>query len=290
VGSVFSPYYARARRTLGDALAPAEQHCALNLALYRRAPGSTHYQRFWAMTERPGNQVQRSPCALQIGPSRLDWRADGLHLDVNEWTAPWPRRLRGHVHLQPQVQPGRTFGLDRVGRHQWQPISPVARVAVDFEHPRLRWQGEAYLDCNHGSRPLERDFSDWQWSRSRLSGHRSRVHYDLHDLEGEPRSLALLIDAAGHVHAEKPPPLWALPSTGWGLPRRYRAHDGTPPRLLATLESGPFYSRSLVHSPAVGDEGPLTSVHESLSLARFTAPWVQALLPVRMPRRGGTQG
>ena len=29
------------------------------------------------------------------------------------------------------------------------------------------------------------------------------------------------------------------------------------------------------------------AVHESLSLDRFRAPWVQAMLPFKVPRRGG---
>ncbi|MDC6169194.1 hypothetical protein PO768_17395, partial [Paucibacter sp. XJ19-41] len=53
------------------------------------------------------------------------------------------------------------------------------------------------------------------------------------------------------------------------------------PELLATLESGPFYSRSLLRDPLDGG----LAVHESLSLQRFRQPWVQALLPFRMPRR-----
>ena len=32
------------------------------------------------------------------------------------------------------------------------------------------------------------------------------------------------------------------------------------------------------------------AVHESLSLQRFERPWVQVLLPFRMPRRGGRAG
>ena len=41
VGSVFSPYYAWARRR---GQADAENHCALNLALYRRPAGSSRFQ------------------------------------------------------------------------------------------------------------------------------------------------------------------------------------------------------------------------------------------------------
>ena len=234
---MFSPYYAWARRRHGDAGAPAEAHCALNLSLYRRPPGHTRFERLWAMTERSAAQLHRGADHLQIGHSRLAWSASGaLHIDVDEWTAPWPRRLLGHVRLQPQQLPGRVFALDAAGRHCWQPIAPRARVELGFEAPHLRWAGDAYLDANHGMRPLARDFDSWQWSRS------------------------------------------ALPATAWGLARGCRAVQ--PPELLATLESGPFYSRSLLRDAADGS----VSVHESLSLRRFAQPWVQAMLPFRMPR------
>ena len=197
---------------------------------------------------------------------------------MDEWTSPWPQPLRGHIHLQPQVLPGQDFSLDDAGRHRWQPISPRARIELDFNAPALRWQGEAYLDANRGTRPLERDFSAWSWSRSALSGQRSRLLYDLQTCDGGERVLALDIDAEGRVEARPPPPRWPLPATGWGLTRSSRAEQ--PPELLATLESGPFYSRSLLRDRL---DGRLT-VHESLSLQRFGQPWVQAMLPFRMPR------
>lgn len=276
---MFSPYYAWARRRRGDAGAPAEAHCALNLSLYRRPPGGTRYQRLWAMTERGAGQLQRSGARLQIGASRLAWGADGgLHVDVDEWTAPWPQRLRGRLQLQPGALPGRAFALDAAGRHHWQPISPGARIDVDFGAPRLRWQGEAYLDANHGARPLERDFDSWQWSRGALGDGRSRVLYDVRGADGHERALALGFAADGDIsalHLASPQP---LPTTAWGLSRGSRATR--PPELAATLESGPFYSRSLLRD---AEDGTL-SVHESLSLLRFRQPWVQALLPFRMPR------
>lgn len=277
---MFSPYYAWARRRHGDAGALPEAHCALNLSLYRRPPGRTRYERLWAMTERGAGQMQRGEQHLQIGRSRLAWSASGaLHVDVDEWTAPWPRRLLGHIRLQPRQLPGQAFALDAAGRHQWQPIAPHARVELEFDAPRLHWRGDAYLDANHGTRPLERDFDSWQWSRSALPGQGSRVLYEVQALDGAERALALDIGADGHIEPRPLPPRCKLPATAWGLARSSRAER--PPQLLATLESGPFYSRSLLRDAADG----ALSVHESLSLQRFTQPWVQALLPFRMPRR-----
>lgn len=64
-----------------------------------------------------------------------------------------------------------------------------------------------------------------------------------------------------------------------------RSDAGHPARVLRTLEDGPFYARSLVGATWLGE--PVQALHESLSLRRFSAPWVQAMLPFRMPRRGG---
>ena len=53
-----------------------------------------------------------------------------------------------------------------------------------------------------------------------------------------------------------------------------------------TLEDTPFYSRSVIETGLFGEQ--VTAVHESLSLDRFQAPWVQAMLPFRIPRRWGS--
>ncbi len=284
IGSVFSPYYAWARRRRGDDGAPAESHCAVNLSLYHRPAGARSFQRLWAMTERGSAQLQRSARQLQIGPSRLAWQVDGsLRVDIDEWTAPWPRRLRGRLEVQPGPLPAQAFALDAAGLHLWQPISPSARVEVQFDAPRLHWQGQAYLDANHGSRPLERDFDGWQWSRSALPGLRSRILYEAQARDVRRQALALDLGADGRLHPLPLPPRQPLASTGWGLARHCRSERA--PQLLATLESGPFYARSLLCDPV---DGGIT-VHESLSLRRFSQPWVQAMLPFRMPRWAGAR-
>ena len=62
IGSVFSPYYARARRR---GAADPLQHCAVNVALY--GPRGKR----WAMTERGRAAVARTPSSLAIGRSAL---------------------------------------------------------------------------------------------------------------------------------------------------------------------------------------------------------------------------
>jgi carotenoid 1,2-hydratase len=49
---------------------------------------------------------------------------------------------------------------------------------------------------------------------------------------------------------------------------------------LKTLEDLPFYTRSQILTEAG------SFMHESLDLTRFCQPWVQLLLPFRMPRMG----
>ena len=62
IGSVFSPYYARARRR---ASADPLNHCAVNVALYGSGAG------YWAMTERGRAAVRRDRSRLVIGPSSI---------------------------------------------------------------------------------------------------------------------------------------------------------------------------------------------------------------------------
>jgi carotenoid 1,2-hydratase len=272
---VFSPYYARARRR--DVPADPQSHCALNVALY--APG---VQR-WAMTERGAAQLQRDAATLRIGPSALEWRGDRLEITIDEITAPWPGRIRGRITLEALARPGQRFALDAGGQHVWSPLAPCARVVVALERPYWRWQGVAYLDANHGAVPLERDFRAWDWSRAALPGHRAAVLYDVARRDGSALSLGLRFDGRGDVEAVEPPPRVALPSTTWRLARTTRADAGKAACVLRRLEDGPFYARALIASRWHGE--PVQAVHESLSLERFAARWVQMLLPFRMPRR-----
>ena len=274
LGTVFSPYYAWARRR-----GPTDplQHCALNVALY----GGDG--RRWAMTERDADAVERSSEHLRIGPSQLHWDGSALVIDIDERTAPLPRRLRGRIRVDVAAFcSGGGHALDAAQRHVWQPLAPVARVDVSMDQPRLRWSGQAYLDSNFGLRPLEQDFVGWTWARGTRGG-TTTVTYDVTPREGNARSIALRFDADGHSADFDPPPPASLPRTGWGIARSTRCDARQRPSVRATLEDGPFYARSLIDTWHDGEA--LHEVHESLSLTRFASPWVQVLLPVRMPRR-----
>lgn len=246
------------------------------------------------MTERGEQQLSRSASRLQIGRSALQWQGATLQITLDEWTAPWPQRLRGRLTLRPHALPARAFALDEAGHHHWQPIAPLARMDVDLSAPRLRWQGDAYLDHNRGDRPLAQDFQSWQWSRARSPGGdaaSARIDYDAQTRAGGARALHLRVEADGRLSALPPPSVAPLADTAWLLHRhghrhalqheqpRGQAADGGGPALVATLESGPFYARSLLQQA----DGSL-AMHESLSLDRFDRRWVQLLLPFRMPR------
>jgi carotenoid 1,2-hydratase len=277
LGSVFSPWYAWARRRRPGGADPLE-HCALNVALY--GPRGR-----WAMTERPSGAVERGPGRLRIGPSALRWDGDSLLVQIREVAAPVPKRLRGEVRLRPAAAPNdRGFVLDATGRHRWTPIAPAARVEVAMEEPALRWSGAAYFDTNDGDAPLERDFVRWDWCRAPLPGGGAGVLYNVEPREGGARSLALRVQPGGEIEdaAPAPPPARLPPTRVWRMPRPFRAEPGAEPRVARTLEDTPFYARSVVSTRMFG--APVEAVHESLSLDRFRAPWVQAMLPFRVPR------
>jgi carotenoid 1,2-hydratase len=274
VGSVFSPYYARAR--LRGAADP-EDHCALNVALYG-AGGKR-----WALTERGRGSLRRDRTSIAIGPSALAWDGSALTVAIDELAVPVPARIRGRVRLEPTALVADGFALDAEGRHRWRPIAPTARVEVALERPALRWSGRAYLDSNQGEAPLEDAFARWHWSRGALPDGGTVVLYDVTRRVGAPLCLALRCGPDGEVRHFAPPAPVALARTLWRVPRATRADPGAAVAVVSTLEDTPFYARSQL-AAAVGGE-PMTWVHESLSLDRFRRRWVQLLLPFRMPRR-----
>ncbi len=272
IGSVFSPYYAWARRRgTGHPL----RHCAFNVVLYG-------LDRRWAMTERGAASVRQSPTRLEIGPSALAWQDSVLTISIDERTAPVPGRIRGTVRVRPEALTGRTFVLDEAGWHRWSPLAPCAEVNVAFDRPALRWSGPGYFDSNEGDAPLENSFARWDWCRAGLTSS-TAILYEATQRSGARTSLALRIDRDGSVTEFEPPEGVALPSTRWRIVRRTRA-DGREARVQRTLVDAPFYARSVLATRLLGE--PAQAMHESLSLDRFRQPWVQAMLPFRMPRRG----
>lgn len=270
---MFSPYYAAARRrNAGD----PTNHCAINVAIYGER------RKRWSMTERGSARLLRDRDRLVIGPSRLDWNGGRLAIAIDEIAAPWPARIRGEVRLHADALFEHALSLDRAGRHSWLALAPCARVEVDLDHPRLRWQGHGYWDMNTGSEPLERGFMRWDWSRATLRDESTAVLYDAALRGGGSWSAGLRFDRSGRVEEFEAPQRTSLPATGWRIERGTRSDDARAAGVRRTLEDTPFYARSLVSTKLLGE--PVTAVHESLSLERFSRRWVQALLPFRMPR------
>jgi carotenoid 1,2-hydratase len=171
VGSVFSPYYASAFARYGAAV-DAENHCAINVALYGAAG------KRWAMTERGRGSLHRDRERLSIGPSLLKWTGQHLEIKLDEVCVPIPRRVRGTVRLYPDALSDFSTSLDDAGRHRWGPIAPCARIEVDMLHPAISWRGSAYFDCNEGDEPVSRPFKAWDWWRARLANGSTAVIYD----------------------------------------------------------------------------------------------------------------
>lgn len=269
VGSVFSPYYRRAR---GHGLGDPENHCAINVALY----GDT---KRWAMTERGKAHVERDALSLRVGPSLMRWDDDGLTIAINERCMPIPRSLIGTVRFLPDTLYNTPVGLDGNGHHFWQAVAPHGRVEVKFQTPGLSWSGSAYHDMNWGSEPLEDGFRHWTWSRTATTTG-TEVLYDVTRMDGSQLCFGRQF-AGGIVLERSVPPAHPLRKGIWGMQRI--VHSEVKPQLRATLEDAPFYTRNHVRMTLGGNA--CEAYHESLSLDRFIHPVTQLMLPFRMPRR-----
>ena len=256
----------------------ADNHCAINVALYGKGG------KRWAMTERGKGRVTRGPDHFQIGPSRVSWQHDHLRIDIDEVCAPLPYRIKGAVRLYPSALTTYVTALDDCGRHRWGPIAPCARVEVDLAHPDAHWSGEGYFDSNEGDEPIHRPFQAWDWSRARMKDGSTSVLYDVRQTNGTERLIARRFSPAGDSEAfVAPAQAVALPKTFWRIRRSVRADPEMATRVVQTLEDGPFYTRSLLHTRLLGES--VTAVHETLQPQRLTALPVQLMLPWRMPRR-----
>lgn len=273
VGSVFSPYYASARRSPP---APAEQHCSLNVAIYSPVVGR------WAMTERAGRHIRRSADEFVIGPSRAYWDGQDLVFEINERSAPFAKPVTGEIRVTATALQPLRFALDERGGHFWHPVAPRARMQVNLQRPDLNWSGNAYLDRNQGNEPLESGFTDWTWMRASHPDH-TTVIYEVNRRGASPLALARRFEHDGRSKPIAMPAQAQLPGTGWRISRSARADTAQDATVVRTLEDTPFYARSELSVRLDGHQTP--AIHESLNLDRFASRWVQTLLPFRMPRR-----
>jgi carotenoid 1,2-hydratase len=153
---------------------------------------------------------------------------------------------------------------------------------VTLEQPLLRWSGSAYFDSNDGDVPLESSFREWTWSRNNLA-RGTAVYYDVIGRDDYRRSIALEFTPDGRTSVLPAAGRRPLPRSLWGLDRYAHADADAHPRQITRLVDAPFYSRSVLASRTSGED--CHAVHEHLSLNRFVKPWVQLMIPFRMPRR-----
>ena len=269
LGNPFSPDYFRAREHGPVSALP---FCSMNVAVYGRKSA-------WTFHERKVQESDRRADALTIGTSSMRWDGGRLIVDLDERTSPFDRRVRGQVILHPEAQPRLELPIDARGQHRWWPVAPLARIEVDLPQPGVRFSGHGYHDANAGDVPLEWTFDSWTWSRARApSG--AILTYDLTCVGGEQRSLAFEVARDGSVeHLDLP---WRAPlqRSLFGLPRRMRADVGHPPRIVRSLEDGPFYARALVETQLAGRR--VIAVHEELAAHRLRRAWVRFCTSYRM--------
>jgi len=277
IGSVFSPYYFRSRRR---ATARAEDHVSLNVILYGRGSGR------WCMTERGATSLVQQADRLEIGPSQVYSSDSGLIIEVQERATPLGQPVAGRISLSYERISDECFDLDGQGRHWWWPAAPQGRIEVDMAQPDLHWAGSAYLDSNAGNTPIESAFTSWNWCRGHAADTGCEIHYDAQLRDGGEKRLSLRMDDQGKLVRAETPALRQLPKGPlWRVARPARL-GSTAPCSIHTLEDTPFYTRSRIETDT------RQFMHESLDLRRFCKPWVQWLLPFRMPRvlRGRVAG
>lgn len=271
IGSVFSPYYFRARQR-GNC--SPTNHVSLNVILY--GPEKSR----WCMTERGQQALTQRSDALTIGPSQIRATESGLTIAVEERTSPWGQRVSGEINVRFNRASKECFQLDQEGHHWWWPLAPIANIEVTMDRPALSWRGPAYVDSNLGTAPVEHGFNAWNWCRGHSSDGDCEIHYDVQLRGGGEKQVSLRIDRDGSIQRTPSPPLQHLPKAPiWRVARPARLPISTQP-VAKTLEDTPFYTRSRLSGP----RGQF--MHESLDVTRLCRTWVQLLLPFRMPRRG----
>ena len=270
LGNALSPRWAKARQR--DATASSLDFSAMNVAV------RAGEQRCWALTERGRNAVGRCRDRLTIGSSTMAWEGDDLVVRVDERSAPWGSPIRGTIRLTPATTSDLVVDLDPDGLHTWAPQVPIARVEVELDEPRVRFQGTGYFDMNRGAGALEDTFSSWSWSRV-TSGEHVAVAYDVTLRDGTERARAFTRERGGELVESRADGLVELPATRFGLQRSARS-DGSPIEVVRTIEDGPFYARSVVRTTLAGERA--LGMHETISLDRFRSAWVRFLVPFRM--------
>jgi carotenoid 1,2-hydratase len=294
VGSVFSPSWAKRLRR-GET-ARAEEHVAVNLALYERGK-----KRAWVMSEYGKSALACTDDAgPRIGKSAIVGNGKGLHVDVVERSAPFlvtlaglGARVEGHIEFEPHAPPLPPVELGGDAEaHRWHVLMPRARVRVEFARPKFSFEGVGYHDVNSGDGRLERAFSSWSWARFH-DRERTTIIYATHGRKGTSR--AFVVDAHDDEVAH------VLPATllpegehrrapfGLVMPRWFAVDVGGRAltcRVERLLEAAPFYARYDARLDAGATQA--SGIGEYLDLDRFVRPGVQFLLRFKMREQGSS--
>ncbi|MBX2881704.1 MAG: carotenoid 1,2-hydratase [Granulosicoccus sp.] len=239
IGSVFSPYYAWARKR---GRTPALQHCSINVALY----GSPAR---WCMTERDERSVKTHVSSMKVGNSRISVTDKCMQININERAVPLPWKVKGQVRIPLLAHdlPAQPLDLPNKenARHFWQPIAPHTRINVEMESPALQWQGNAYVDSNHGDIPLESSFKSWTWSRSHEANGDTSIHYKVLTRDGQTSCQNRKYTSDGQIiELDNSSETVLSPTRYFRIKRTANIEQNHRIEALQTLEDAPFYARS----------------------------------------------
>jgi carotenoid 1,2-hydratase len=245
------------------------------------------------MTERGRSSLVRDSRRLAIGKSVMTMHDGRLLIDFEETALPWPGQralpkvIRGTIEMVPDVACTQVFPLDADGHHIWSPRMPRATASIACAAlPGGGWNGRAYHDMNYGDRPIEQDFTGWDWARgSDGPDGDTIILYDAALQQGGRRRLALRCAGSDDLEPLEMPGRQELPRAFWGVRSGIACDDGLWPQRRLTLEDTPFYTRALVDTTIAGRS--VAMVHETLDCRRLAHPVVRLMLPFRMPRRAG---
>ncbi len=276
VGSVFSPYYFRARKK--NAATNPDNYCALNIAFHE------NQKKYWCMTERSAKHVYRSSEIFEMANSSITWNGSYLEFKIQEYTVPLPSKVSGVVRVHPHYINTNNYFLEDSQKHAWCPIAPCSHVEVEMQRPNFQWHATGYFDSNWGAEPLENGFRSWNWSCTKMNEEERVIQYHTVNRNNTNTDLGFHFASDGKITAREQQIAKILPETKiWRVPRKAYVEDDRNVNVLKTLEDTPFYSRSVLNSET--QDKSILTIHESLELDRFKKPLTQFMLPFRMPRQ-----
>ena len=272
-GNPFSPFYLRALAK-GEAL--ADDFCAVNVVLYRGR------RKLWTFTEFVREATHHGSDQLAIGENTFSLDGDGVTLRFSTRSPLIGAKLRGTVKLEPSALFDVTHGLDGAKKHAWFPMAPISRATVTLEEPKLSFSGEAYFDGNRGCEPLGAGFDRWHWMRGPAADKKgSSIIYDAKDRGGNWTRFSRVFRPDGQSEVIALDNDQRLPRSRWLLERTTRVASDERAWLDRTLESAPFYARSVV-SIRDGKDRERLAMHEVMDVSRFRRRLIQAAFYLRM--------